>query len=94
MSWKYQVLQHAEEAYSLECATDCPDYLRTVQRAVEYALNEEWEEGLIDVTFDHEKVYVAIWRDDVFQGVFEATAQLNCPDWIDIKLAETPKESA
>lgn len=94
MSWKYQVLRYSDDECSLEYASDCPDYLPTVRRAVEYALNDEWEEGLIDVTFDHQKVYVAIWKNDVFQGIFEAMAELNCPNWIDIKLAETPKGAA
>lgn len=95
MSWKYQVLRYLDDECSLEYATDCPDYLPTVRRAVEWALNDEWEEGLIDVTFDNETLYVAIWKDDVFQGVYQATAEKVCPNFVGIvKTGEPPKGAA
>ena len=63
-----------------------------IRRAVQWTLTEAWEEGELDARYDIEHVAVAVWRDDVFVGVYTMDAKEACPEWRNLKRVddETP----
>ena len=62
-----------------------------IRRAVQWTLTEAWEEGEIDAQFDVPHVAVAVWRGDVFLGVYAMDAVEVCPEWRNLKrVEETP----
>jgi hypothetical protein len=59
-----------------------------IRGAVQWTLTEEWENEEIDLVFGS-TFRVAVWRDDVFLGVYTMDAEERCPEWRNLtKVAE------